>query len=214
MATRTEKSKTSPQPEPTPSTQGTARRRELLGIAASVFAEKGVATSTVRDIADRAGILSGSLYHHFTSKDELVAEVVRDGLEESARRTEAVLGRADGKDAAQTLRSLIIENIQWVADQPDVASILSNDRQYLRDTPALSDVDHMRRTSRLVWVDVIKSGVKSKTFRNDFDPEVIVRAIFDGTLASTRWLPPARRGRPETIGTQLADFYVNGLLER
>ena len=42
---------------------------ELLELAASMFAERGLRATTVRDIADAAGILSGSLYHHFDSKE-------------------------------------------------------------------------------------------------------------------------------------------------
>ncbi|MGC2799024.1 MAG: helix-turn-helix domain-containing protein, partial [Mycobacterium sp.] len=44
-----------------------SRRDELLELAATMFAERGLRATTVRDIADSAGILSGSLYHHFSS---------------------------------------------------------------------------------------------------------------------------------------------------
>lgn len=49
-----------------------SRRDELLELAAAMFAERGLRATTVRDIADSAGILSGSLYHHFSSKEEMV----------------------------------------------------------------------------------------------------------------------------------------------
>ncbi len=52
------------------------RRDELLGIAATLFAERGFRNTTVRDIADAAGILSGSLYHHFDSKEAMVDELL------------------------------------------------------------------------------------------------------------------------------------------
>src|SRR5438309_6317260 len=61
--------------------QPTDRRAELLGIAAGLFAERGLRATTVRDIADSAGILSGSLYHHFSSKEEMVDEVLRDFMD-------------------------------------------------------------------------------------------------------------------------------------
>src|SRR6058998_3112605 len=67
----------------------TDRRGELLDIAARLFAERGLRATTVRDIADSAGILSGSLYHHFASKEEMVDEVLRgflDWLFESYQR--------------------------------------------------------------------------------------------------------------------------------
>src|SRR5512139_183064 len=53
-----------------------SRREELLAIAARLFAERGFKNTTVRDIADAAGILSGSLYHHFDSKEAMVDELL------------------------------------------------------------------------------------------------------------------------------------------
>src|SRR5258708_31050308 len=61
--------------------QPASRRDELLELAATMFAERGLRATTVRDIADSAGILSGSLYHHFKSKEQMVEEVLRDFLD-------------------------------------------------------------------------------------------------------------------------------------
>ena len=61
--------------------QPVSRRDELLDLAATMFAERGLRATTVRDIADSAGILSGSLYHHFKSKEQMVEEVLRDFLD-------------------------------------------------------------------------------------------------------------------------------------
>src|SRR3954469_16806644 len=58
------------------------RRDELLAIAAGLFAEKGFKNTTVRDIADASGILSGSLYHHFDSKESMVDEILKTFQEE------------------------------------------------------------------------------------------------------------------------------------
>ena len=67
----------------TPEQASGSRREQLLAIAARLFAEKGFKNTTVRDIADAAGILSGSLYHHFDSKESMVDEILstfQDGL--------------------------------------------------------------------------------------------------------------------------------------
>jgi AcrR family transcriptional regulator len=59
------------------SAPGTDSRREaVLDTAAAVFARQGVRTS-VKDIADACGILPGSLYHHFESKDAIVVELIQ-----------------------------------------------------------------------------------------------------------------------------------------
>jgi AcrR family transcriptional regulator len=52
------------------------RREEILETAASMFASSGLRTS-LRDIGDACGILPGSLYHHFESKEAIIVELVR-----------------------------------------------------------------------------------------------------------------------------------------
>ena len=81
-----------------------SRRDEFLELAATMFAERGLRATTVRDIADSAGILSGSLYHHFSSKEEMVDEVLRDFLDWLfARYEEIVDTRIESAGAAQGL---------------------------------------------------------------------------------------------------------------
>ncbi|OKH85150.1 hypothetical protein EB75_00860 [Mycobacterium sp. ST-F2] len=63
--------------------QPASRRDELLELAAAMF--------TVRDIADSAGILSGSLYHHFKSKEQMIEEVMRDFLDWLFARYEEII---------------------------------------------------------------------------------------------------------------------------
>ena len=58
------------------------RRDEILAHAAKLFSERGIAATTVRDIADEVGILSGSLYHYFDSKDAIANEIVVRFLED------------------------------------------------------------------------------------------------------------------------------------
>lgn len=53
-----------------------ARRAEILDTAATLFAATGLRT-TLKDIADANGILAGSLYHHFDSKEAIIIELVK-----------------------------------------------------------------------------------------------------------------------------------------
>jgi AcrR family transcriptional regulator len=70
-----------------PPTDGDGTRRgEILETAASLFASSGLRTS-LKEIADACGILPGSLYHHFDSKEAIILELVRryrDDLERAA----------------------------------------------------------------------------------------------------------------------------------
>jgi AcrR family transcriptional regulator len=65
------------------------RRDDVLEAAAALFASKGYAATSIRDIAQQVGILSGSLYYHFDSKEQLLLEAHARGV---AQVTEAVEG--------------------------------------------------------------------------------------------------------------------------
>jgi AcrR family transcriptional regulator len=77
------------------------RKSEILETAATMFASRGVRTS-LQEIADAAGILPGSLYHHFDSKEAIIVELIaryqRD-LDDVAERATAQLRDRDGRSA-------------------------------------------------------------------------------------------------------------------
>ena len=56
--------------------RGSGRRADVVQLAGELFAQKGYRATTVREIADAAGILSGSLYHHFDSKESIGDEIL------------------------------------------------------------------------------------------------------------------------------------------
>src|ERR671918_1916981 len=87
-----------------------ARREEILAIAAELFAEKGFATTTVREIADTAGILSGSLYHHFDSKESMVDEILRGFLDDLFGRYREIV--ASGLSSRDTLEALVLSSYE------------------------------------------------------------------------------------------------------
>src|SRR5271155_483625 len=75
---------------------------DIVTAAAKVFRTKGYHAATVRDIADEVGLLKGSLYHHFDSKEELLYLVVKEPIAQMYR-TIAEIAAADGQ-AADKLR--------------------------------------------------------------------------------------------------------------
>jgi AcrR family transcriptional regulator len=66
-------------------------RERILEVAAALFAERGYAATSVRDIAAELGIANPSLYHHFKSKSDLLIELLKEPL----RRVEIVLAEAE-----------------------------------------------------------------------------------------------------------------------
>src|ERR1700757_1860752 len=86
-------------------TDGT-RRTEVLETAASLIASSGLRTS-LQEIADAAGILPGSLYHHFESKEAILVELIRRYHADLDRIGEVALDKLDEPDARPAFEKII-----------------------------------------------------------------------------------------------------------
>jgi AcrR family transcriptional regulator len=71
------------------------RRQQLLDVAARLFRERGYHVTSMRDIAHEVGMLSGSIYYHFSSKEDLLLAVYEEGLRHIAERVDAAVAAHD-----------------------------------------------------------------------------------------------------------------------
>ena len=99
------------------------RRLEILQLAGEIFADRGIANTTVRDIGAKVGILSGSLYYHFRSKDDMVLELLDRELRDMTQRMNAAI---KGREPLDALRASIRAAVQHAFDKPTVVRILRN----------------------------------------------------------------------------------------
>src|SRR5947209_11706377 len=109
------------------------RRDVILDKAAQLFATKGVAATTVREIADSVGLLSGSLYHHFESKDAIVDELLRrftDDLRAGYQRV-----ARESMDPRSRIESLVHVSMTVAEAHPYATVIYQNDFNLLRSQP-------------------------------------------------------------------------------
>lgn len=71
-----------------------ARRHQILAVAAQLFAERGYDGTSIRDLAKQVGLLPGSVYHHFRSKEELIVSVHQEGFRQLITDVEAAIAAA------------------------------------------------------------------------------------------------------------------------
>src|SRR6476620_2862788 len=143
------------------------RRDELLEIAAGLFAEKGFKHPTVRDIADASGILSGSLYHHFDSKESMVDEILSTFQEELFSAYDAVLAGDD--DARTKIEKAVRLSFEAIDRHRHEVAIFQNDADYLGGFERFGYLAERNRQSRQVWMTLLTEGVGSGALRPDRD---------------------------------------------
>ncbi|ETK35733.1 TetR/AcrR family transcriptional regulator [Microbispora sp. ATCC PTA-5024] len=185
------------------------RRDHLVKLAAELFARKGFQATTVREIALEAGILSGSLYHHFDSKETIVDEVLRTFLEDLIARYRVALD--NGSDPRAVLSEMVRIGFGTLEAHRAAITVMQNDWNYLRSLPG-DRFDYLVRAEDEVermWVEQIKRGQAVGQFRADVDPKLTYRMIRDTIWVTVRWFRPG--GRLDTEG--LADHYVKVLFD-
>jgi len=185
------------------------RREVILSRAADLFAKQGVAGTTVREIADAVGILSGSLYHHFASKDEIVEAIVGSFMADLVERYDAVLSK--GSDPRTKLAGLIAASLRTVADHPHATEIYQNDARYLQHEGAPGDVVSGARTVRNAWIGVLEEGAKAAVFRDDVPVKVIYPLLRDGVWLTARWFAPTKAYGYDELASDYLKVFLEGI---
>ncbi|MEV8632953.1 TetR/AcrR family transcriptional regulator [Streptosporangium sp. NPDC051023] len=192
-----------------PSGSASERRDHLVKLAAELFARKGFQATTVREIAEEAGILSGSLYHHFDSKETIVDEVLTTFLDDLVGRYRAALEQ--GGEPRAILSEMVRIGFSTLEPHRAAITVMQNDWSYLRSLPG-GRFDYLVKTEDEVermWVGQIKRGQAVGQLRSDVDPKLTYRMIRDSIWVTVRWFRPG--GRLNTAG--LAEHYVTVLFD-
>ncbi|MBX7431325.1 TetR family transcriptional regulator KstR2 [Mycobacterium sp. Y57] len=192
-----------------PSPPANTRRDELLRLAATMFAERGLRATTVRDIADSAGILSGSLYHHFKSKEQMVEEVLRDFLDWLFTRYEEIV--AGTADPMERVKGLFMVSFEAIEHRHAQVVIYQDEAKRLNPLPQFGFLEERNREQRRMWVEVLKQGVAEGSFRPDLDVDLVYRFIRDTTWVSVRWYQPGGPLTAEQVGNQYLAIVLGGI---
>lgn len=191
---------------------GATRRDELLGIAGQLFADRGLRSTTVRDIADTAGILSGSLYHHFDSKEAMVDELLRGFLDGLFARYREIVDA--GLSATETLRQLVVASFEAIDSRHTAVAIYQNEARHLASQDRFDYINERNIEFRDLWGSVLRRGVAEGDFRSDLDVALVYRFLRDTVWVAVRWYRPGGSKSVDEIADQYLGVVLDGILPR
>jgi AcrR family transcriptional regulator len=185
------------------------RRGELLDIAARLFAERGLRATTVRDIADAAGILSGSLYHHFDSKESMVDEILRGFLDTLFDRYRAIV--AQGLGPRRTLEAVVVASFQALDEHHAAVAIYQAEARRLAEQPRFGYIPKRLTEFRRMWHGVLQAGIADGSFRPDLDVELSYRFLRDTVWVGVGWYRPGGTLGIDEIARQYLSIVLDGV---
>ena len=187
------------------------RYQQILDVAAEIFYEKGYAATSIQDIATRAGLLKGSLYHYISSKEDLLLGVMGDFHDAIIEISDEIV--AGTPDAGTALRRLIEAHVAYNARHRIRGGVCYNEFRSLShdNWQRILDIrDRYERTVRGVIVRAQKEG----SVRADADARVATFAILGAINSLHHWYREGGPLSPEDVGRQYADTLLDGLTAR
>ncbi len=185
-------------------------RRKILDAASDLFRDKGYASTTLRQIADAAGMQAGSVYYHFESKDAIVSEILDLGItyvfDEVKRRVEKL---GPGAEPKARLEVAIDGHLSGLLSHESFLS--ANIRNYgqLPEDLRKKNVP-LRRAYVGYWDALLLEAQKAGAIRADLDLKIL-RLFTIGSLNWTvEWHKPDK-GSIEELSMQIKSILFDGI---
>lgn len=184
---------------------GTQRRTQLIGVARSLFAERGYEATSIEEIAQRAQVSKPVVYEHFGGKEGLYAVVVDREMADLLHRITASLQSHRSRERVEAVTLALLTYVEectdgfriLVRDSP-VAATSGTYSSLLND--AISQVEH------LLAADFAKRGLETEFV------SLYAQALVGMVSVSAQWWLDVREPSKEAVAAHLVNLCWNGLM--
>lgn len=189
--------------------EGGLREEQLVTIAAHLFAQKGYEGTSLRDIAEQAGITKAALYYWFPEKEALFQRVVAGRMAALVERVgEAVAAAVSPVDKIRAFLLCSAEQIDvdrsgWISSSNTFWSNFDPDQR----KAVVPERDRFERLLRQCVTDAVKQGAL-----RDVDPALATRLLLSGLNYLPRWHKPNGRLSAVQVVEQYLDMVLSGLV--
>jgi AcrR family transcriptional regulator len=182
------------------------RRERLMLAAARVLAAKGYEAATLREICAAAGILPGSLYYHFKSKEELFVSLHAEGFRQLNDAVDTALGRE--REPWARLEAACAAHLTLLVGAEDVSLVGGTSLFHLAPAP----LQRRLNRDRDAYEERFRQMIGELQLPREVD-QTLVRLNLLGALNWTRnWYRPGRKS-PRELAHHLVQKILRGSLE-
>ncbi|TSD49947.1 TetR/AcrR family transcriptional regulator [Rhodococcus sp. KBS0724] len=185
------------------------RRQQILDRAGEIFAAKGVAATTIREIGDAVGVRSGALYHYFPSKDAIVAEIVRIYLQDLVDNVHAVTA----VEPTERIEALAEIALRCSHKYLHATSIWRREGDYIHATILeQGNIGELFGQFEREWSNTLAVGVAQGIFRDDVDLDVVDHMLRYAIWSSSEWHTPTEDKSVDWLAHEVVKVILGGLL--
>lgn len=171
----------------------TERRRELVLAAGRLFSKRGYERTTVRELAKAVGLQSGSLFHHFRSKEEILVAVMNNGIQEVIDLGDKALARyAAPADRLAALFRVHMWSMLHGAGGDAMNALVYEWRSL--SAPSQAAVKVLSDRYESMWQEVVAGAVETGLLQGD--ARVIKRCVLGAMNLTVQWYKPEGRLAP------------------
>lgn len=177
-------------------------RQQLLKASIESFVTTGYHATTTREIAQKAGLSPAAMYVHFSSKQDLLFELIEHGHHEAYRALADAIQQADGPREA--LRAAVYAFTEWHATNHRLGRIAQYEFQYL--TPEnRARIAHIRKAIDASLRTILQDGARTGALSVP-NVRLTALAILSLCIDLVRWFPSRMHSDPQEIASNYADI--------
>ncbi len=184
---------------------GAETREEVLAVSARLFAARGIPGTTMRAIAAECEIKAASLYNHFVSKDEIVAEV----MARSSALADGLFRQVGDADlaTAERIEALMRATLQSFRAHPEASRMFFENPGYVASAPLLRSARASAKSIDGLWERAIGEAADADLLRPAIEPASLWPLLRSLLLAACH-VP----GRTQPAGDDVVTILLAGVL--
>lgn len=159
---------------------GKNKKDEILNEAAKLFRRKGFDGTSMQDIAENVGMLKGSIYYYFNSKNEIFREVLIKGISPVLKNAEFIITK--NLSPRKKLRELLQSHLQYILNNNYSLVIFFREKERIPANETQKYIQSRNRYEK-IFREVLEKGVKNGDF-----PKVDVNLTIFAILGMCNWV--------------------------
>jgi len=189
------------------STLSLNKRDEIIRVAAKLFRSLGYIETSMKDIADRVNILKGSLYYHFSSKEELLNEVVNEGIDRLLVLAQQVYKQYE-QSPRERLKHLVEIHILHLTRNNENLVIATNQIDKL-SLEHRENYIYKRNLYEKLLRETLEEGIRVDEF-----PPVDIKLTVFAILGTCNWIIQWYKHDGPYSAEHIADYFSNLICDR